>query len=64
MKTAIFIAAGAFVFCLFAASFLMHRYALVRYSSKDWNYDPATDEREMTPSGNSPLRIAALEGNI
>ena len=64
MKTAILIAAGAFVFCLFAASFYLHRYALVRYSRRDWNYDPATDEREMTPSGNSPLRIAALEGNI
>ncbi len=57
-------AAGAFLLALSGTSACMHRYALTRQSPRDWNYDPATDEREMTPSGDSPLRRSALEGNI
>lgn len=44
---------------------VMHRYALVRRTERDYNFDPERDTPEtFTASGDSPLRTAAVEDNI
>ncbi len=64
MTTAVLIIAGLFLLYLAGMGLYLHKFALTRNTDRDWNYDPATDETVMTPSGNSPIRRNALAGNI
>ncbi|MEG2677574.1 MAG: hypothetical protein RR933_05600, partial [Oscillospiraceae bacterium] len=64
MKIAVLILIALFLITLGILALAMHKNALCRQTKKDWNYDPSTDESKMTPSGTSPYRTHAVDGNI
>ncbi|MEA4911737.1 MAG: alpha/beta hydrolase [Oscillospiraceae bacterium] len=61
----ILLALGLFLTALIVTSIILMRYSIVRTDPYDYNFTPGRDDPDsFPPSGDSPYRSAAREGNI